>query len=515
MMTRHRFYTSAVVGLAAWLAAGPAWAQKANDTLRIGLQDPISTADIVYDAKPETSLTSEAVFDGLLVYVPATQEFKPGLAESWRRVDPRTLEFKLRQDVTFHDGSAFSADDVVYTVNYLTDPASKIRFGDNWAWIERAEKVDQSTVRIVAKQPTAYDLARLATNTPIYPAALHGKLAEKSEFGRKTPIGTGPYKVEHVDPTKGVMLVRNLDYKLGAPWRPAARIGRIHLIPIPDLQTEIAQLMTGGLDLIHEVPKDQAEQLATMPGFAMTASQGVVFYYMSLDSVNRSGNAALSNMDVRKALMMAVDRNSLVRNVVPGGKAVQVVDALCVKIQIGCSYGGAPPAFDPAAAKQLLAEAGFPDGFEAEITTFPGAHAVGEAVAGQLRKIGVRAKVDQRTFVGYRDKQREGKLQILVGHWSSGGLPDVASTMTYYFGGGPRDYWHDATIDKWAAEAAGEMDPAKRSAIYRQVFDHSNAHAYIMPLTTFPSILVHTQDLVVEPGSLSPAGASVDMMHWK
>ena len=514
-MIRYRMLTVAAGSLAAWLVASAALAQKAQDTLRIGLQDPVSTVDIAQDPKPETSFTSEAVFDGLLVYVPASHEFKPELAESWRRVDPRTLEFKLRHDVKFHDGSPFTADDVVYTINYLVDPASKIRFGDNWAWIEKAEKIDPYTVRIIAKKPVAYDLARLATNTPIYPAAIHGKLADKSEFGRKTPVGTGPYKVEYVDPTKGVMLVRNPDYKLGAPWRPAAQIGRIHLIPIPDLQTEIAQLMTGGLDLIHEVPKDQAEQLAATPGFAMTANQGVVFYYMSLDSVNRSGNAALSNMDVRKALMMAVDRKSLVQNIVPGGKAVQVVDALCVKIQIGCSYDSAPPAFNPEAAKQLLAKSGYPDGFDAEITTFPGAYAVAEAVAGQLRKIGVRASVDKRTFVGYREKQRDGKLQILVGHWSSGGLPDVASTMTYYFGGGPRDYWHDAAIDKWLLEAEGEMDPAKRSAIYHEVFDYVNAHYYIMPLTTFPSILVHTSELVVEPGSLSPAGAALDMMHWK
>ncbi|HTY67376.1 MAG TPA: ABC transporter substrate-binding protein [Alphaproteobacteria bacterium] len=514
-MFTNRMLTAAAVGLAAWLSTSAALAQKAQDTLRIGLQDPVSTVDIVYDPKPETSFTSEAVFDGLLTYVSETREFKPELAASWRRIDPRTLEFSLRHDVTFHDGSPFTADDVVHTINYLVDPASKIRFGDNWQWIDHAEKIDPYTVRIIAKKPTAYDLARLATNTPIYPAAIHGKLADKSEFGRKTPIGTGPYKVEYVDPTKGVMLVRNPDYKLGAAWRPAARIGRIHLIPIPDLQTEIAQLMTGGLDLIHEVPKDQAEQLAATPGFAMTANPGVVFYYMSLDSVNRSGNAALSNQDVRKALMMAVDRKSLVQNVVPGGKAVQIVDALCVKIQIGCEYGSAPPSFDTTGAKQLLAKAGFPDGFDAEITTFPGAYAVAEAVAGQLRKIGVRTSVDKRTFVGYRDKQREGKLQILVGHWSSGGLPDVASTMTYYFGGGPRDYWHDSTIDKWAAEAEGQMDPAKRGTLYRQVFDHVNAHDYIMPLTTFPSILVHVSDLVVEPGSLSPAGAALDMMHWK
>jgi peptide/nickel transport system substrate-binding protein len=140
---------------------------------------------------------------------------------------------------------------------------------------------------------------------------------------------------------------------------------------------------------------------------------------------------------------------------------------------------------------------------------------VAEAVTGELRKIGVRATLAKLTFAAYRQKQRDGKIQILVGHWSSGGLPDVSSTMNYYFGGGPRDYWRDETINKLTDAGEVEMDPERRMAIYQQVFDRANAMHYIMPLATHPSVFVHTAEVRVEKGTLIPSGAEVNRIHWK
>ena len=505
---------SVMPGVLAVLFCAPAFAQKAKDTLRIGFADPIVTVDILIDPKPETALASNAVFDGLVTYAAATREIKPNLAESWRRVNDTTLEFKLRRDVRFHDGSEMTADDVVYSIRYLIDPASKLRFADNFSWVAGAQKIDAHTVRVISKQRVAFDLIRLATNAPVFPAQIHGKLADKASFGRQQPIGTGPYRVEFVDPVKGIMLVKNERFAHASEWRPAATIGRVHLVPMPDLQTRIAQLVTGGIELVHEVPKDQAEQLVKSAGMSFTAHQGVVYYYMSFDSVNRSGNAALSNPEVRRALMMAVDRAGLAKHIVTGGNAVELVSAICVKTQIGCGNSVAPPAFDLAGAKALLAKAGFPNGLDVEITSIPGAQAIAEAISGQLRAIGVRAKVDHRTFVGFRDKEREGKLQILVAHWSSGGLADVVSTANRFFAKTPRNYWRDEVIAKLADDAEDEMDPKKRNDLYRQMFDRVNAQHYILPLTTLPSAFVHTKDVRIEAGAVNPFGAEANRMRW-
>lgn len=506
--------TVIIAALVAALAAAPAFAQEAKDTLRIGFLDPISTVDLYFDPKPETGLTSRSVFETLIHYDPADGEFKPVLAESWKRVDDKTLEFKLRRDVKFHDGSPFDADDVVYTINFLIDPKVNLRFKSNFTWIDKAEKIDQHTVRITAKRPTAYDLARMAVSVAILPSDVHSKFDVKSDFGRKTPIGTGPYKVEHVDPTKGVTLVKNEDYRHSNPWNRAASIGRIHAMPIPDLQTQIAQMMTGGLDLIHEVPKDQAEQLVTNPDFAMTALQGLVFYYMSMDSVNRSGNEALSDQRVRKALSMAIDRGSLARNVITGGSVVTPIDAICIKTQVACEFSTAPPAFDREGARKLLADAGYPNGFDIEITSIPGAQKVAEAIAGELRKIDVRAKVDHRTFGSYRKKQREGKLQVLVSHYSSGGLPDASALLAFFFGGGARDYWRDETLAELRKKGESTIDPERRRDIYRQAFDRVNEMNYIMPITTSPAVFVHTREVRIAPGSLNPGGADLFRISW-
>ncbi|MDB5408070.1 MAG: hypothetical protein JWL84_2982 [Rhodospirillales bacterium] len=492
---------------------GPALAQKAKDTLRIGYQDPITTVDLVQDTKPETDLSGNGVFDSLVYYDGPSRSYKGVLAESWSRIDDRTLEFKLRRGVKWHDGSDFTADDVVYSVKYLTDPASRIRY-TNLDFVDHAEKIDDFTVRIVEKQPTSYDLARM--NGTIFPAAIHGKLADKTEFGRKTPVGTGPYKVEAIDPVKGVTLVRNDRFVSPGPWRPAAAIGRVQAVPIPDLQTQIAQLLTGGIDLMHDVPKDQADQLSGAANLHATASAGLVYFYMAMDSIARSGNTALQKVEVRRALEMAIDREALARHVVAGGEAARVVNTLCVEIQADCPQvlDPMPPAYDFAGARKLLAEAGYPDGFDVDITSIPGAQGIAEAVAGELRKVGVRAKVDHKTFGAYREKETQGKLEILIGHfWSSGAAPNGA--MDKFFGAPARDYTKDDVIARLKAAAFGERDQEKRSADYEQIFERINERAYILPLTTFPSVWISTNEVEVEKGVLNSIGGETVKMRWR
>ncbi|MDB5405328.1 MAG: Peptide/nickel transport system substrate-binding protein [Rhodospirillales bacterium] len=505
---------SAWTATAAIALVSPALAQKDKDTLRFGFQDPISTVEVVLDPKPETIMTNDAVFDGLVWYDPASRSYKPALAESWSRIDDKTLEFKLRRDVKFHDGTAMTADDVAYTFGWLIDPASKLRYV-NLDFVARIEKIDDYTIRLIEKQPSSYDLSRLPL-APVYPKAVHGALADKAEFGRKRPIGTGPYKVESIDSTRGVVLVRNDLYPLASEWRPAGQIKQIQIVPIPDLQTEIAQLITGGLDVIHDLPKDLAEQLAGAPNVTITASTGPNYFYMEMDSVNRSGNAALAKPEVRKAIAMAIDRTELAEHVVTGGKAVTVIDALCLPSQSDCppTLAAVPPRPDAAAAKKLLAAAGYPDGFDVDITSIPGAQALAEAIAGDLRKIGVRAKVDHKTFGSYREKETQNKLEILVAHfWSAGASP--WGTLDRFFGPPARDYFHDEEINRLKAAGASELDDAKRIALWRQIFERINERGYIMPLTTFPSVFASADNVVIGTGALNPGGADLNRIHWK
>ncbi len=501
------------IAVAAGLISTSAFAQKSKNTVRIGFYDPISIVDATHDPKPETGFMSRVVYDNLLAYDRENNKFRPSLAKSWKRIDAKTLEFKLREDVKYHDGSEFDADDVVYSINWMADPKVKFRIKTRYLWIKEAVKIDKYTVRVISKRPQASALARLAISTPIYPSDSHGRLKVKSTFGKKG-IGTGPYMVVSVSANKGVVLKRNPNFKHGGPWRPAGKIEEIHLLPIPDVQTQTAQLLTGGLDMMYRVPKDQLESLSSNPNLAVTIQNGQLFYYMAIDSVGKSKHPALQNKKVRQALMMAVNREGIRKNLIPGGNKMKRQDAMCYRWQRGCGYTTQPPAYDPAGAKKLLAEAGFPNGFEVEITTTL-SRTIGEAVSGDLRKIGVIATVRKMTFGAYRKHQRQGKIQILVNQWASGGIPDVQSTATFFHGKGARNYYGDKLITKTIPLAEAAFDDAERRKLYSTLFDRNNTEFYMMPLTPNPPTFLHHKDLVIKGGEIETFGAVANGLSWK
>ena len=134
---------TALLGATAMIAAlvsAPAMAQKAKDTVRLGLTAPIQTLSYYLDPKPETVFEAEAVFDNLIIFDEKNLKFSPLLAKSWKQVDDKTLEFQLRDDIKWHDGEKFDADDVVSTFSWILDPKSQIRFKGNWEFIEKVER---------------------------------------------------------------------------------------------------------------------------------------------------------------------------------------------------------------------------------------------------------------------------------------------------------------------------------------------------------------------------------------
>lgn len=510
-MANHILLPFAAAGILAF-AAGAALGQKAKDTLRIGVRDSPSSILVYDDPQPEAGVIGRAVFEPLVDIDRSSGKVQPLLATSWSWPNDRTLELKLRDDVKFHDGSPFDADDVVYTLNYLVDPKVNLRFKANYDWIERAERVDRYTVRILLKHPSPLALLRLGVTLSVLPSDLHSKYAQAGDFGRKTPVGTGPYKVELMDLNRGVILVRDPGHRHGAS---PASIGRVHFVPIADEQTQIAQLMTGGLDLVRVENKDQSDLLRATPGLAVTATQGQSYIYLSMDAVNRSGNKALADERVRRALVQALDRETLAKSVLAGDEEVKAIDALCFRFQQGCDFSTRPAPFDRAAAKTLLAQAGYANGFDVEITATPGQKQIAEAIAGELRKVGVRAKVEPLTFAAYRKKQRDGKLQLLVSVWTSGGMPDASATTDFFFSGGPRDYWRDPAITRLHEQGLATLDEAKRRSLYRKAFDIANAKSYVMPLSTRPTVLAHARDLEIDKGSLGPSGFELHRTRWK
>ena len=492
-----------------------ALAQKSKDTIRFGLYQPIKILDRIYNPHPETNLTAPAVFDNLLFYDAGERVYKPQLATSWKRIDKKTMEFNLRKNVKFHDGSDFDADDVVYMVKFVTDPKTRFRFkGSRFGWIAGVEKVNQFTVRFKSKRPYAPILSRLATGLAIYPSDVHGALKVKSDFGRN-PVGTGPYKVTKVDPNQGIHFEKNENYYNGG--KPAGKVKKLIARPIPDKQTQIAQLMAGGLDIMYNVPKDQGENLAGNPNISITVSPTVSFVYVLFDSADRSGFGHFTKKKVRKAVLHAIDRNALVKALVPSQLHGQPLQrAICHDWHVGCVSSIPPTRHNLSKAKKLLAEAGVPNGFDVEITTWGPSRQIAEAVSGQLRKVGIKAKVDHLKIGGFVKKRARGKVQMFVSLWDNGGAaPDVDVTAGFFFMKGSRNYMGDTELT--ASHMAGQVtfDLDKRKAIYQAAFDRVNDQAYMMPIVPLPVVLAHTKGVVVHKSDMHPEGFELNKVSWK
>ncbi|HEX7008149.1 MAG TPA: ABC transporter substrate-binding protein, partial [Alphaproteobacteria bacterium] len=167
----------AAATLALVLAALPARADKAGDSLALPVLTPIVSADPYYAPGAETEWVARAVFDTLIALDGATGALRPGLATSWTWLDPRTLELRLRQGVTFHDGSAFDADDVVYTLTFLSRfEEHRLPLPARFSWLAGAKKMGRYTVRLSLRRSYPAALQALAVNLPMLPSDYHRHL---------------------------------------------------------------------------------------------------------------------------------------------------------------------------------------------------------------------------------------------------------------------------------------------------------------------------------------------------
>ena len=137
-------------------------AQKSKDTFRLAIDAPIQGMSYYLDPNSETVFQSETIYDNLIIFNEKSLKFEPLLAKSWKQVNATTIELELRDDVKWHDGEKFDADDVVHTLTWVSDPKVQLRFKGNWEWIDKVEKTGPHSVRIVAKEPTPYALTSLA-----------------------------------------------------------------------------------------------------------------------------------------------------------------------------------------------------------------------------------------------------------------------------------------------------------------------------------------------------------------
>ena len=494
-----RFWKAAAFAVSAAaamvLAPAPTLAGKKDNSIVWATDRENPIADPFYINTRELVVIGHYVWDTLLFTDPSDGKFKPVLATSWKWANDTTLEFELRKGVKWHDGSDFSADDVVYTFEHVRKKENAIMNYALLAWIKGAEKIDSHKVRIIADKPFPPALAYLAGLGFIMKKGHYDsaptKADGKKDFGAVKPNGTGPYRISEMKAGDHITAVRNKDYfKDGYKGTPT--IETIKYRTIKDKNTQIAELLTGGIDWLWDVPKDQADRVANAPNLKVENAKTLRVSYLSFDVHGTSGQAFFKDKRVRQAIAHAINKDAIAKNLV--GPASTAIHTACHPDQWGCSTDITKYPYDPARAKALLAEAGFPNGFEFDFIAYR-EREYSEAVIGDLTKVGLKPRLNFMQYTAFLDSSRKGRSPIGHGTWGSNSIPDLAAITAHFFSGGPDDTARDPEVIATIKEADSSVDPEKRRQLWLKVLKRIADEAYWVPLFTYAKYYVYAKDL--------------------
>ncbi len=464
--------------LAACVTLGaPALAQKSADTLRITWRDAIPDVDPYYNSQRTGMVVAFQAFDCLVYRDPTTMEMKPALATSWKQVDTTTLEFTLREGVTFQNGDPFTADDVVYTINTIIHD-KKVAIPAYYTSFAGAEKIDDLHVRIKLTGVSPAVMEYLSMVTPIWPKAYREKVGP--EAFSKAPIGTGPYKITKVDGTTQIDLERFDGHYAGSPkGKPAIKYIKIH--EVPDATTEMTELLGGRADWIWGYNADQYDNIARVPTLQAIRFGIMRVNFMTIDAAGRTGaDNPLTKQKVRQAVIMAIDRATMAKQLIQGDS--QVIDTPCFPTQFGCDVQAAVKyPYDPVRAKQLLNEAGYPNGFDTDLISY-NTPQINAALQNYLKAIGINLRIQQLQIGAVIQKAEKGEAPLYCGSWGSNSVNDTSAFMPYFLGGGLDDYARDADVQALLQKAGASVDPEIRRNAFSEAIRLATERVDFIPL---------------------------------
>ncbi len=473
-------------------------AGKKDDTLNIAFSKELENLDRYFNTAREGVIVARHAFDNLLYRDPVTYEYKGLIAETFKWNTPTELEIKVRKGIHFHNGQELTADDVAYTLNFAANPDNKVKTQRYSSWIDHVEKTGPYEVKIMLKQPFPAAFEFLSGANPIYPRAYYEKVGPNG-FGM-APIGTGPYKITEVVPGKKIVMVKNEDYFKESP-KGQPSIGKIVWRTLPEINTQMGELMTGALDWIYLVPPDQAEMLKSNPDLIVTPAETMRIGFLQFDAANRSGKEhnmdnPFDKLEVRQAINHAINREAIAKNLV-GGQSRAIYSA-CFPSQFGCEQDLKTYDYNPEKARELLAKAGFPDGFETELYGYRD-RSFAEAMVGDLAAVGIKAKLMMMKYSALREKARAGKIQMQFLTWGSYSINDISAITSHYFEFEADDTARDEVVRDLLVEGDASIDETRRKAVYSEALKRIADQAYWCPMFTYVSNNCYSKDLDFTP----------------
>jgi peptide/nickel transport system substrate-binding protein len=474
--------------------AAPALAQKSADTLRITWRDAIPDVTPYYNQLRSGIVLGHQAWDSLVYRDPETFQIKPLLAESYKWVDETTLEFTLRQNVTFHNGDKLTADDVAYTINTILSD-KQVSTPSNYSFIDHATKVDDTHVRVELKRVFPAALDYIAMTLFIMPKAYREKVGA-DEYS-KHPIGAGPYKITKVNGATEIDLERYDGYYPDSP-KGKPPISKIVIHEVPDSATEMAELLGGRADWIWKFSPDQFDSVGHMPNLQAVRAESMRIEYFGMDGAGRTGaDNPMTKEKVRQAMFYAIDRATMAKQLMQGGS--RPLDAPCYPTQFGCDTAVATHyPYDPAKAKQLLVDAGYPKGFDTELVTYELPQWAG-AVQGYLAAVGINAKLTLMQVGAVVQRSLAGQNPLELGSWGSYSVNDVSAILPVFFGFTGNDYTRDPELKKLVDAGGATVDPDQRRKAYSAAIKQITEHADWMPMFTYTVTYGYSRQLNFKP----------------
>lgn len=438
-------------------------------------------------------------YETLIMSTPDGMTLKPGLATEWSLNDAGDeVTLKLREGVKFSDGTAMSAEDVIWSLDRAKNP-------DNGIWsfilasVDTVTAPDAGTIMIKLKYPDPTILTALSVfNTAIMPKAAFEAMpgatdAEKAqEFGRN-PIGTGPFVLTNWDRGSSMQMTRNEHYwDTGADGKPLPYLDGLTFEVIPDDATRILKLQSGDIDGAEFIPFARVGELKADPDIKMELFPGTRVWDVIINvrpELNGKPNP-LSDEKVRQAMNFATNKEALVQ-VVTFGVGTPLSSFMASSTPMHSGDGPLFP-YDLEKAKALMAESGYPDGFEVSILAIAGNQddlGITTALQQMWKAIGIDLQIRQVDNASRTEQYRSGTFEMRTGGWTN----DISdpSQITSYFAYSPtidalHSGWKSEEVDKLFEESQKEMDPAKRAAQFARIQEIFNANGPTIALYETP-----------------------------
>lgn len=433
-----------------------------------------------------------------LVRLNDANELEPDLATSWViDEDGVTYTFTLREGVTFHNGEPFNADSVIASWQASADPSND--YAQVYAKVVSVEALDEMTVRMVTANPDPVFMTELATGWAMFPPQY---LAEVGIEGfEAAPVGTGPFRFVERVPGDRIVMEANPDY-----WEPGLPLveGLIFRI-IPDATTRLAAIQTGEVDIVNRLSGDLATILEMNPDVRVITYPNDRVYYAAFKNVGNGVGTPIENVLVRRAMNMAVNRQGII-DAIFGGNAT-LVSGFVMSTNLGFDPSVEPFPYDPDMARQLLAEAGFPEGFSISmgcpVDAYLSINEVCLAIQRDLGRVGIDVSLEFKTSNSFWSQPQYGAVgPIFVDSWSTNLGEAINRLQGALIPGNYYTAWEDPVLTDLIQRIETTVDREARADLYRElqrVMQDDPPFIYLYQLFLFEAVRANVQGYNPQP----------------